>query len=157
MTNSLQNLSLTLWRLPQFSRLTKLTTKSIVTDALESSSWVPYIDDGKHTQLLCLPPLTNTGAPLLESNYTQPSNIGSLCRTYSELSGIIHKSLYLVHTPVQSSKIRICSTYIISIFNGTIPFLQHCVWDRTLRYVYYFASKYFNDNLYQIQLMLRLL
>lgn len=90
---------MTLGRLPQFSQLTKFTMKPIVIDALESPSWVPYTDDGKHTKLLCSPPLTNTGAPLLRSNYTQPSNIGSVCKTYSELSEIVHKSLYLMHTP----------------------------------------------------------
>ncbi|TGO07802.1 hypothetical protein BTUL_0245g00050 [Botrytis tulipae] len=86
--------SLTLEQLPQLSQLTKLTMKPIIIDALESSSWIPYTDDSKHTQLLCLSPLTNTGA-LLEKNYTQPSNIRSVCTAYSELSEIIHKSSYL--------------------------------------------------------------
>ncbi|KAM3087208.1 hypothetical protein ACMFMG_001313 [Clarireedia jacksonii] len=75
--------SLTIGRLPQFSRLINLNVKPGIIDTVEASSWIPYTDDG---------------VPL-ERNCTQPSNVRSVYKTFCELSEIVHNSLYLLHTP----------------------------------------------------------
>jgi hypothetical protein len=38
--------SLSIGRLPHFSRDTKLATKPAIVDHVESSAWIPYTDDG---------------------------------------------------------------------------------------------------------------
>ncbi|TVY75969.1 Nitrogen assimilation transcription factor nit-4 [Lachnellula suecica] len=75
--------SLSIGRLPHFSRDTKLVTKPAIIDEVEASEWVPYTDDG---------------APFARS-CTQPSNIRSVYKTFCELSEIVHNSLYAFYTP----------------------------------------------------------
>ncbi|KAH8790390.1 fungal-specific transcription factor domain-containing protein [Hyaloscypha sp. PMI_1271] len=75
--------SLSIGRLPHFSRDTKLATKPAIVDHVESAAWIPYTDDG---------------APL-ERSCTQPSNVRSVYKTFCELSEIIHKSLYTLYSP----------------------------------------------------------
>lgn len=75
--------SLSIGRLPHFSRDTKLATKPAIVDHVESSAWIPYTDDG---------------APL-ERSCTQPSNVRSVYKTFCELSEIVHKSLYTLYSP----------------------------------------------------------
>jgi hypothetical protein len=43
--------SLSIGRLPHFSRDTKLATKPAIVDHVESSAWIPYTDDGKYISL----------------------------------------------------------------------------------------------------------
>ncbi|KAH9211147.1 fungal-specific transcription factor domain-containing protein [Leptodontidium sp. 2 PMI_412] len=75
--------SMSIGRLPYFSRNAKLVTKPPIVEHIESTSWVPYTDDG---------------APL-ETAFTQPSNVRSVYKTFCELSEIVHKSLYTLYTP----------------------------------------------------------
>ncbi|CAL3970830.1 unnamed protein product [Diplocarpon coronariae] len=75
--------SMAIGRLPHFSRNARLVTKPPIVDNVESSSWVPYTDNG---------------APL-EINCEQPSNVRSVYKTFCELSEIVHRSLYLLYTP----------------------------------------------------------
>ncbi|KUJ08152.1 uncharacterized protein LY89DRAFT_336286 [Mollisia scopiformis] len=75
--------SLSIGRLPHFSRDLKLVTKPALVEHVESSSWVPYTDDG---------------APL-EKPCTQPSNVRSVFKTFCELSEIVHNSLYTLYAP----------------------------------------------------------
>jgi len=75
--------SMSIGRLPHFSRNAKLVTKPPIVEHIESTSWVPYTDDG---------------APLATA-FTQPSNVRSVYKTFCELSEIVHKSLYMLYTP----------------------------------------------------------
>ncbi|PVH86370.1 hypothetical protein DL98DRAFT_582939 [Cadophora sp. DSE1049] len=75
--------SMSIGRLPHFSRNARLVTKPPIVEHIEATSWVPYTDDG---------------APL-ETACTQPSNVRSVYKTFCELSEIVHKSLYMLYTP----------------------------------------------------------
>ncbi|TVY43752.1 Nitrogen assimilation transcription factor [Lachnellula subtilissima] len=75
--------SLSIGRLPQFSRDLVLVTKPNIVDEVEASDWVPYTDDG---------------APF-ERSCTQPSNIRSVYKTFCELSEIVHQTMYTLYTP----------------------------------------------------------
>ncbi|TVY34716.1 Nitrogen assimilation transcription factor [Lachnellula occidentalis] len=75
--------SLSIGRLPQFSRDLLLVTKPDIVDEVEASDWVPYTDDG---------------APF-ERSCTQPSNIRSVYKTFCELSEIVHQTMYTLYTP----------------------------------------------------------
>ncbi|PBP26673.1 fungal specific transcription factor domain-containing protein [Diplocarpon rosae] len=75
--------SMTIGRLPHFSRNARLVSKPPIVDNVESSAWVPYTDNGA----------------ALEANCEQPSNVRSVYKTFCELSEIVHKSLYLLYTP----------------------------------------------------------
>ncbi|KAG9231821.1 fungal-specific transcription factor domain-containing protein [Amylocarpus encephaloides] len=75
--------SLSIGRLPQFSKDLQLVTKPEIIDHIESSHWVPYTDDG---------------APL-ERSCIQPSNVRSVYKTFCELSEIVHATLYTLYSP----------------------------------------------------------
>ena len=50
-SDSLRAWSLSIGRLPHFSRETKLATKPAIVDHVESSAWIPYTDDGQSLRL----------------------------------------------------------------------------------------------------------
>ncbi|KAH7333527.1 fungal-specific transcription factor domain-containing protein [Rhexocercosporidium sp. MPI-PUGE-AT-0058] len=70
-------------KLPHFSPRIHLIIKPAIIPEIESMPWVLYTDDG---------------APL-EQNCTQPSNLRSVYETFCELSEIVHRALYTLHTP----------------------------------------------------------
>ncbi|RCI16526.1 hypothetical protein L249_1685 [Ophiocordyceps polyrhachis-furcata BCC 54312] len=75
--------SLATGSLPQCSRFPCLPPKPTIIGDIEASLWVPYTDDG---------------APLQRS-YEQPSNVRSVYKCFCELSELVHRSLYLLHSP----------------------------------------------------------
>ncbi|RDA90318.1 hypothetical protein CP533_0391 [Ophiocordyceps camponoti-saundersi (nom. inval.)] len=75
--------SLATGSLPQCSRFPCLPPKPTIIGDVEASLWVPYTDDG---------------APLQRS-YEQPSNVRSVYKCFCELSELVHRSLYLLHSP----------------------------------------------------------
>ncbi|KAH7390115.1 fungal-specific transcription factor domain-containing protein [Cadophora sp. MPI-SDFR-AT-0126] len=75
--------SISIGRLPHFSRNAKLVTKPPIVEHIDATSWVPYTDDGAPLQTACI----------------QPSNVRSVYKTFCELSEIVHKSLYMLYTP----------------------------------------------------------
>src|SRR4051794_11927176 len=82
--------SLSIGKLPHFSRDIKLVAKPAIVDHIEASPWIPYTDDGDglpgelwHKQLT-----GRIGAPL-ERNCIQPSNVRSVYKTFCELSEIV--------------------------------------------------------------------
>ncbi|RDW66969.1 hypothetical protein BP5796_09718 [Coleophoma crateriformis] len=75
--------SLSIGRLPRFSKDTNLVAKPDIIDHVERSSWIPYTDDG---------------APL-ERNCMQPSNVRSVFATFCELSETVHQHLYTFYSP----------------------------------------------------------
>lgn len=98
--------SLATGSLPQCSCFPHLPPKPTIIDDIEASLWVPYTDNGKFSLLLsnfsmlisvysasdCL------GAPLQRS-CEQPSNVRSVYTCFCELSELVHKSLYVLHSP----------------------------------------------------------
>ncbi|CAG8977768.1 hypothetical protein HYALB_00011153 [Hymenoscyphus albidus] len=79
--------SLSIGRIPQFSRDIKLAAKPKIVAHVEASNWIPYTDDA--------------GEPL-ERPCTQPSNVRSVFKTFCELSEIFHTSLYQLYHPGKS-------------------------------------------------------
>ncbi|RYP10836.1 hypothetical protein DL764_000388 [Monosporascus ibericus] len=77
--------SLATGSLPQCSAFPQLPPKPAIIDDIEASLWIPYTDDG---------------APLARS-CEQPSNVRSVYKCFCELSELVHKSLYVLHSPVQ--------------------------------------------------------
>ncbi|KFY05408.1 hypothetical protein O988_00019 [Pseudogymnoascus sp. VKM F-3808] len=75
--------SISIGRLPNFSKETILMAKPTIVDDIEKSFWVPY---------------TDSGAPL-ERDFAQTSNVHSVYKSFCELSEIVHKSLYVLFTP----------------------------------------------------------
>lgn len=74
--------------------------KPAIVDHIERSSWVPYTDDGDITeQLPEFRSLTADPGASLKRNFTQPSNVRSVYKTFCELSEIVHKALYIFYTP----------------------------------------------------------
>lgn len=58
---------------------------------IEASLWVPYTDDGAPLQRSC----------------EQPSNVRSVYKCFCELSELVHKSLYVLHSPGQPLTARV--------------------------------------------------
>lgn len=75
--------SLATGSLPQCSCFPQLPPKPAIIDDIEASLWIPYTDDG---------------APLQRSA-EQPSNVRSVYKCFCELSELVHKSLYVLHSP----------------------------------------------------------
>ncbi|KAH7109367.1 fungal-specific transcription factor domain-containing protein [Dactylonectria macrodidyma] len=75
--------SLATGSLPQCSCFPRLPLKPAIIRNVEASLWVPYTDDG---------------APVQRS-YEQPSNVHSVYRCFCELSELVHRSLYILHSP----------------------------------------------------------
>lgn len=92
--------SLSIGRLPVFSRNTKLIATPSLVESIEASPWIPYTDDGDNLSAEVWHQLLTSyiGAPL-ERNCTQPSNVRTVFKTFGELSQIVHKSLYACYTP----------------------------------------------------------
>jgi hypothetical protein len=74
--------------------------KPAIVAHVEKAHWVPYTDDGNATmdfpnyrQLTASP-----GVPV-HRQWSQPSNVRSVYRTFCELSEIVHRSLYIFYTP----------------------------------------------------------
>ncbi|KAI3571833.1 fungal-specific transcription factor domain-containing protein [Fusarium oxysporum f. sp. albedinis] len=78
--------SLVTGSLPNCSYTPHLPSKPAVIRDIEASVWVPYTDDGAPLQL----------------QYEQPSNERSVYKCLCELSELVHKSLYLLHSPRKS-------------------------------------------------------
>lgn len=75
--------SLATGSLPQCSCFPTLPPKPSVIDDIEASLWVPYTDNGAPLQRSC----------------EQPSNVRSVYTCFCELSELVHKSLYVLHSP----------------------------------------------------------
>ncbi|KAL5603955.1 hypothetical protein FOVSG1_006705 [Fusarium oxysporum f. sp. vasinfectum] len=75
--------SLVTGSLPNCSYSPHLPSKPAVITDIEASGWVPYIDHGAPLQL----------------QYEQPSNERSVYKCLCDLSELVHKSLYLLHSP----------------------------------------------------------
>jgi len=88
--------------LPQSSCFPLLPDKPAIVMDIEASNWIPYTDDGKGTS----PPGLQlegtlsqiTGVPL-ERPCEQPSNVRSVYKCFCELSELVHRTLYLLHSP----------------------------------------------------------
>ncbi|KAK6214101.1 hypothetical protein LQW54_004703 [Pestalotiopsis sp. IQ-011] len=80
--------SLATGSLPQCSCFPHLPPKPAIIDDIEASLWVPYTDNGPDV----------LGAPLQRS-CEQPSNVRSVYTCFCELSELVHKSLYVLHSP----------------------------------------------------------
>ncbi|KAI9743817.1 MAG: hypothetical protein M1818_002551 [Claussenomyces sp. TS43310] len=70
-------------KIPHLSRAASLVMKPSIIDAVESSEWVPYSDEG---------------APLTKSA-SQPSNVRSVFKCFADLSESVQRSLYTLYTP----------------------------------------------------------
>lgn len=102
--------SLATGSLPQCSAFPQRPPKPAIIDDVEASLWIPYTDDGKLGSLFTLLNtvvckrgeliLNYLGAPLSRS-CEQPSNVRSVYKCFCELSELVHKSLYVLHSPVQ--------------------------------------------------------
>ncbi|KAI0130474.1 fungal-specific transcription factor domain-containing protein [Xylariales sp. AK1849] len=75
--------SLATGSLPQCSCYPHLPPKPAIIDQIETSSWMPYTDDGAPLQRSC----------------EQPSNVRSVYKCFCELSELVHQSLYILHSP----------------------------------------------------------
>ncbi|RQM07145.1 hypothetical protein DH86_00003497, partial [Scytalidium sp. 3C] len=76
--------SISIGRLPHYSRHLKVISKPAIIEHIEAASWIPYTDDEK---------------PGEQYNTQQPSNVRSVYKTFCELSEIVHQSLYSYYTP----------------------------------------------------------
>lgn len=68
---------------------------------IEASLWIPYTDDGKFCPAARVEPGhadMRQGGPL-QQNFEQPSNVRSVYKCFCELSELVHRSLYTLHTP----------------------------------------------------------
>lgn len=73
---------------------------------IEASNWIPYTDDGKGTspaglglQAQLEGTLSQTiGAPL-ERPCEQPSNVRTVYGCFCDLSRLVHRTLYFLHSP----------------------------------------------------------
>ena len=92
--------SLATGQLPQSSCLASLPPKPGIIDDIEASLWIPYTDDGEGIPAVKgrLFSLTSLGAPLQRSG-EQPSNVRSVYKCFCELSELVHRSLYILHSP----------------------------------------------------------
>jgi hypothetical protein len=75
--------SLSIGRLPHFSRDTKLATKPAIVDHVESSAWIPYTDDGKYLyprQVLMLINLRGTVRAVMYTAVKRPQRLQNLLR-----------------------------------------------------------------------------
>lgn len=75
--------SLATGSLPQCSCFPSSPPKPTIIGDIEASLWVPYTDDGAPLQRSC----------------EQPSNVRSVYKCFCELSELVHRSLYLLHSP----------------------------------------------------------
>ncbi|KAI8722620.1 Zn(2)-C6 fungal-type domain-containing protein [Fusarium sp. LHS14.1] len=75
--------SLATGSLPQCSCFPHLPPKPAIIGDIEASLWVPYTDDGAPLQRSC----------------QQPSNVRSVYKCFCELSVLVHRSLYILHSP----------------------------------------------------------
>ncbi|CAH0018245.1 unnamed protein product [Clonostachys rhizophaga] len=75
--------SLATGSLPQCSSFPHLPPKPAIIDDIEASFWVPYTDNGAPLQRSC----------------EQPSNVRSVYKCFCELSELVHRSLYVLHSP----------------------------------------------------------
>ncbi|KAK4074661.1 transcriptional regulator family: Fungal Specific TF [Purpureocillium lilacinum] len=88
--------SLATGSLPQLSSLPQLPPKPALVKDIEVSPWIPYTEDGIAPQL----------------SHEQPSNVRSVYQCFCELSELVHQSLYLLHSPVNSAAARdLLTTY----------------------------------------------
>ncbi|KAB5581169.1 hypothetical protein GE09DRAFT_464815 [Coniochaeta sp. 2T2.1] len=69
--------------LPRCSLSPHLPAKPAIVKGLEASLWIPYTDNGAPPERLC----------------DQPSNVRSVYNCFSELSKLVHRSLYVLHSP----------------------------------------------------------
>ena len=70
-------------RLPHFSRAARLVAKPEIIDMVESSEWLPYMDEGVPDTI----------------SANQPSNVRSVYKCFCELSELVHQSLYTLYAP----------------------------------------------------------
>lgn len=93
--------SLATGSLPQCSRFPHLPPKPAIMPGIEASLWTPYTDDGKFWHPDRVGPGhadMRQGVPLQKS-FEQPSNVRSVYKCFCELSELVHRSLYTLHTP----------------------------------------------------------
>ena len=76
--------------LPQLSHTAHLPPKPAIINDIEASLWVPYTDNGTPLQRSC----------------EQPSNVRSVYKCFCELSELVHRSLYILHTPGRTVNAR---------------------------------------------------
>ncbi|KAH8910564.1 hypothetical protein BR93DRAFT_942960 [Coniochaeta sp. PMI_546] len=69
--------------LPQCSASPHLPPKPAIIDNVEALLWIPYTDNG---------------TPVARSSQ-QPSNVRSVYKCFCELSELVHRSLYILHSP----------------------------------------------------------
>jgi hypothetical protein len=75
--------SLSIGRLPHFSRDTKLATKPAIVDHVESSAWIPYTDDGnrfRSRQVLMLMNRRSTIGAVVHSALKRSQRLQNLLR-----------------------------------------------------------------------------
>ncbi|KAL3417145.1 fungal specific transcription factor [Phlyctema vagabunda] len=96
--------SVSIGRLPCFSKDTNLIRKPEILDHVERSVWMPYTDDG---------------VPL-ERNCKQPSNVRSVYRTFCDLSEIVHKQLYAFYTPGEN----LTSTMLMDVYTQYLKWYE---------------------------------
>lgn len=82
--------SLATGRISHLSRSVPQVPKPAIIDAIESSEWIPYTDDG-------MP---------LSRNCRQPSNVRSVYQAFCELSELVQATLYVLYTPGRPTSSR---------------------------------------------------
>ncbi|OIW30481.1 hypothetical protein CONLIGDRAFT_574758 [Coniochaeta ligniaria NRRL 30616] len=115
--------------LPQCSRSPHLPSKPAIIDDIEASLWIPYTDNASilpnvapHIVLVkssVSDQFVSLGAPLSRSS-EQPSNVRSVYKCFCELSELVHRSLYILHTPgrpVTSQKLQNIYTEYLSWYD----------------------------------------
>ena len=79
--------------------------KPEVVEEIEQREWIPYTDEGMPT----------------ERNWTQPSNIRSVYKSFCELSEVVHDTLFTLYKPegrLTSQKILDCYTRFLNWYSS---------------------------------------
>lgn len=88
--------SLSIGRLPHFSRDTRLATKPAIVEHIESSAWIPYTDDGKSPylrQVLILINHRSTIGAVMDSAIKRPQRLQNVLRALRDRPQV---SLYII-------------------------------------------------------------
>ncbi|KAB5546853.1 fungal-specific transcription factor domain-containing protein [Coniochaeta sp. 2T2.1] len=97
--------------LPQCSARPHLPPKPAIINDIEASLWIPY---------------TDSGTPVARSS-EQPSNVRSVYKCFCELSELVHRSLYIMHTPgkpVTAQKLQRIYTDYLSWYDSVPDVLR---------------------------------
>ncbi|KAB5514912.1 fungal-specific transcription factor [Coniochaeta sp. 2T2.1] len=90
--------------LPRCSLSPHLPAKPAIVKGVEASLWIPYTDNGAPVERSC----------------DQPSNVRSVYKCFCELSELVHRSLYVLHSPgkaVTSRELRDIYTDYLSWYD----------------------------------------